>query len=143
MTMAIGSTLRHQGRRNEPLWRRPRAWLRCVAIGAVLAAGLLVAPSAQATPLSSAVFTGGSGTVTVAGTVYAKQGGTLTLTVTTDNQARCVDVGAFAATQTSTGSKYFGAFSGDAPAGDGLMVYPITVGEGSKLLHPPTCYDAT
>jgi hypothetical protein len=126
--MVIGSTPL-QGRTGEPTWRRPRVWLRSVTVMAVLAAGLVVAPSAQATAVSSAVFTGGTGTATVGGTLYAKQGSTLTLTVTTDNQAQCVDVGGFAGSQTSAAGKTSWVFTGTAPTGDGLKTYTVTAGE--------------
>ena len=68
--------------------------MRKVAAVAALATafGALQAPVASAATVTSAVFSGGAGTVTSAGTLYAKQGGALTLTVTTSNDTKCVDV---------------------------------------------------
>jgi hypothetical protein len=114
-------------------WRKPPQVIRLLTVVALLAPGLSVlASSAEAAAVNSAVFTGGTGTVTAGGTLYAKQGGALTLTVTTDTQARCVDVGGFATTQTSTGSKTSWVFTGTAPTGDGLKSYSVTVGENSN-----------
>jgi hypothetical protein len=65
-----------------------------VVLGMVL--GLLTplfqAPPSYAASATGASFSGGTGTVTVNGTVYAKNGGALTLTVTTDNTTKCVRV---------------------------------------------------
>src|SRR4051812_30098372 len=48
---------------------------------------------ANAASVVSAAFSGGAGTFTAAnGTVYAKQGAALTLTLNTDGNTRCVDV---------------------------------------------------
>ncbi|MDQ3870886.1 MAG: hypothetical protein M3301_04625, partial [Chloroflexota bacterium] len=82
---------------------------------------LTAAPVAAAS-VTSAVFTGGTGTVTVGGTLYAKQAAALTLTVTTSNDTQCVDVaGAFTAHQESTIAKTTWTFSTTAPAGDGVQ----------------------
>jgi hypothetical protein len=87
----------------------------------VLAA--IVATSAYGSTVSSASLTGGTGTVTVGGIVYAKQGGALSLTVTTSSDTKCVDVtGAFTAHQQSSTAKSSWTFSGfTAPAGDGAQ----------------------
>ncbi|MBX6342022.1 MAG: hypothetical protein IRY97_06145, partial [Thermomicrobiaceae bacterium] len=50
-----------------------------------------VAPAAAAS-VTGASFSGGAGTVTVGGTLYARQGAALTLTVTTDSSTSCVRV---------------------------------------------------
>jgi hypothetical protein len=47
---------------------------------------------ALASTVTSASFTGGAGTVAVGGTLYARNGGALTLTVSTSADAQCVDV---------------------------------------------------
>ena len=76
-----------------------------VAVPLVLA-GLLFVPAAAAGPNVSAGFSGGTGTATVAGSLYARSGQALTLTVTTSNDAQCVDVaGAFTAHQSSATGK--------------------------------------
>src|SRR4051794_35934200 len=82
------------------LLQRPsghRRRLRLPAISAVSVMALLgmgtVAPTAQAASVTSAAFGGGAGTFTAGnGTVYAKQGAALTLTVKTDADTQCVEV---------------------------------------------------
>lgn len=79
---------------------------RVVAVAGVTALVLAgVSPVAWAASVTTAVFTGGAGTYTSGGTVYAKQGAALTLTVNTDANTECVDVinaaGATIATQSS------------------------------------------
>src|SRR5205823_6504573 len=62
-----------------------------------------------------------------------KQGGALTLTVITSNDATCVDLsGAFTAHQTSPGAKTTWTFSLAAPAGDGAQVVTATAGPSSN-----------
>src|SRR4051794_16230695 len=61
------------------------------AVAGVVIGGVNVAPT-FASSVTSAVFTGGAGTVSVGGTVYAKQGGALTLTVVTSSDTQCVAV---------------------------------------------------
>ena len=53
--------------------------------------GVINAPAAFASSVTSAVFSG-TGTVSVGGTLYAKQGTALTLTVVTSNDTKCVAV---------------------------------------------------
>ncbi len=97
----------------------------------MILAGLgALAPGAEAASVTSATLTGGAGTFTAAnGTVYAKQGAALTLTVLTDATTQCVDVidgtGATIATQTSDKNpKSTWAFAGAA--------YPwLTAGSGN------------
>ena len=74
--------------------RRASGAFRKVALlaAAVTVIGLVNAPAAFASSVTSAVFTGGAGTVTVGGTLYAKQGAALTLTVVTSSDTKCVDV---------------------------------------------------
>src|SRR5438067_12789403 len=75
-----------------------------------------------ASTVSSAVFTGGAGTASVGGTLYAKNGGALTLTVNTSSDTKCVEVtGAFTARQTSSTAKSTWTFSFTAGAGDGAQ----------------------
>jgi hypothetical protein len=76
------------------------------------------APTASAASVSSASFSGGTGTVTANGRLYAKQGQTVTLNVTTSSDTKCVQVGgAFSDRQTSTTAKSSWSFSLSAPAG--------------------------
>ena len=117
-------------------WRTPPRLIKFILVTALLASALIFVPSAYATSVSSAVFTG-SGSGTVGGTLYARQGGALTLTVTTDSDARCVDVGGFAAIQSTSGVKTSWTFTGAAPAGNGLVSYTVTAGE--KLNNGNTC----
>jgi hypothetical protein len=56
--------------------------------------------------IGSASFSGGAGTASVGGTLYAKQGATVTLTVDTGNNTRCVEVsGAHSGRQTSASAQ--------------------------------------
>jgi len=72
--------------------------------------------------VNSAAFTGGAGTATVGGTLYAKNGGALTLTVSTSNDTKCVDVtGSLTGHQTSSTAKSSWTFSFTAGAGDGTQ----------------------
>jgi hypothetical protein len=65
-------------------------------------ASFLALSPAGASSVTSAAFTGGTGTVSVGGTLYAKQGGLLTLNLTTSSDTICVDVsGAFTGHQTA------------------------------------------
>src|SRR6266536_4083794 len=71
-----------------------------------------------ASSVSSASFTGGAGTATVGGTLYAKNGGALTLTVTTSSDTKCVDVaGAFTDHQQSATAKSTWTFTTTAGPG--------------------------
>ena len=107
--------------------RRPRSrrLLTVLATSAVVAGGLSTAP-ASASSVSSAVFTGGAGTVNVDGTVFAKQGAALTLTVVTSSDTRCVSVtGASTLRQTSAAAKTNWTFTTTAPAGDGAQAFTV------------------
>jgi hypothetical protein len=105
---------------------------RAVAAGAgmlAVAAAMLgiLASGASGTAVTGAAFTGGAGTVTGAGTLYAKQGGALTLTVTTDSEVRCVEItGAHSAQQTSTGARSTWTFAFTAGAGEGVRTVTAT-----------------
>src|SRR6266536_603453 len=112
--------------------RTSGAFTRIVAVRALRAilslslfAQLLLPATALptfASSVSSASFTGGAGTATVGGTLYAKSGGALTLTVTTSNDTKCVEVsGAHAARQTSSTAKSSWTFSFTARTGDGAQ----------------------
>ena len=92
-----------------------------------LLAAAAATTTAYASSVSSASFTGGTGTVSVGGTLYAKQGGALTLTVNTSSDTKCVEVsGAFTAKQTSSTAKSSWTFPFTAAAGDGAQSVNIT-----------------
>jgi hypothetical protein len=77
-----------------------------------------------ASNVNSAAFSGGAGTVSLGGTLYAKNGGALTLTVTTSSDTKCVEVmgmGAFTVRQTSSTAKSSWTFSFTAGTGDGAQ----------------------
>jgi hypothetical protein len=103
-----------------------------VGASALVFAGLAPAWAASVT---SAAFSGGTGTFTAAnGTVYAKQGAALTLTLATDGNTRCVDVidgnGDTIATKSGSNSSTW-TFSGSA--------YPwLTAGAGSGVVQYTT-----
>ena len=117
-----------------------RRRLRLPAISAVSAIALLgmgtVAPTAQAASVTSAAFSGGAGTYTAAnGTVYAKQGGALKLTLATDGNTQCVDVidgnDNTIATQSASKGQSDWTFAGSA--------YPwLTAGTGSGVVQYTT-----
>lgn len=109
----------------------PGGWARRVLIvvtSAVAALGGLAAVPAAASSVSSAVFTGGAGTVSVGGTLYAKQGAVLTLTVGTSSDTKCVDVtgAAVLPRQTSATAKSSWTFTTTAPAGDGVQAFTVS-----------------
>ncbi|MFC7491636.1 MULTISPECIES: OmpL47-type beta-barrel domain-containing protein [unclassified Knoellia] len=107
-----------------------------VASAMVVAGVGVVAPAAHAASVTSAAFSGGAGTFTGAnGTVYAKQGGALTLTLVTDGNTQCVDVidgnSNTIATQSATKGQSSWTFSGSA--------YPwLTAGTGSGVVQYTT-----
>jgi hypothetical protein len=104
--------------------------LRVLAVVSMLLgmiAPIITAGPTYASIVNSAVFTGGSGTASVGGTLYAKQGGALTLTVSTDNTTRCVDVtGAHVGTLTSTSGQTNWTFSFTAGSGNGVQSVTAT-----------------
>jgi hypothetical protein len=99
---------------------------RVVAVAGAAALVLAgTAPVADAASVNAATISGGSGTATVGGTLYAKQGGALTIDLTTDT-SQCVDVvnagGTTVARQTSASNRTSWSFSssgypGLVPAG--------------------------
>jgi hypothetical protein len=106
--------------------RRSRAWLAVVATLA-MALGLLSARAAFASSVTGAVFSGGAGTFSIGGTLYAKQGAALTLTVTTSSDTQCVDVaGAFTGHDQSATAKSTWTFASTAGSGDGTRAVTAT-----------------
>ncbi|MCU1505433.1 MAG: hypothetical protein JWP05_402, partial [Microbacteriaceae bacterium] len=105
--------------------RRARGYLAFVA-ALVVVMGLFTAPPAFAATVTSATFTGVTGTVVSGGLLYAKQGGVLTLTVFTSDDTQCVDVaGAFTAHSESSTAKSSWTFSTTAGAGDGVQAVTV------------------
>src|ERR671935_280853 len=104
-------------------WGHPLRLLQLLLLAALLAPSLtVVATPAYASSVTSAAFSGGAGTVSVGGTLYAKQAAALTLTVTTSSDTKCVDVtGAFTGHQTSSTARSSWTFGFTAPAGDGVQ----------------------
>ncbi|RNE66733.1 OmpL47-type beta-barrel domain-containing protein [Cryobacterium tepidiphilum] len=100
---------------------RRLAWTALAAVLAVIVGGVN-APAALAADVTGTSFSGGAGTVSVAGTLYAKNGAAVTLTVTTSSDTKCVDVsGAFAGHQTSATAKSVWTFTTTAGTGDGAQ----------------------
>src|SRR5437667_1305642 len=115
---AQGPARRERGRRHALLVRAVTAL--ALALGG--AASLAISSPAEASSVTSAAFTGGAGTVSVGGALYAKQGGALTLTVNTSGDTQCVDVsGAFTGHQPSGTAKSTWTFSFIAGSGDGAQ----------------------
>jgi hypothetical protein len=87
-----------------------------------LAATLVQLTPASAASVTSASFSGGTGTASVDGTLYARNGAALTLTVATSSDTRCVEVtGAYTARQTSSTAKSSWSFPLTAGTGDGVQ----------------------
>lgn len=106
---------------------RRRAAILVALVSFTLASVLAMSASGIASTVSSAKFTGGSGTVSVGSVLYAKQGGALTLTVTTSSDTKCVDViGALSGHQTSTSAKSSWTFNFTASTGDGVKTVTAT-----------------
>jgi hypothetical protein len=89
---------------------------------AALLTPLATVSPVSASTVSSAAFTGGTGTVSVGGTLYAKNGGALTLTVNTSADTKCVELtGAHTVRQTSSNAKSTWSFTFTAGSGDGVQ----------------------
>lgn len=102
--------------------QQSRRWLaRAAILGLVL--GMLNAAPAFASSVSSAVFTGSTGSALVNGTLYARQGTALTLTVDTSSDTKCVEVAGTALNITSTSptGKSRWTFATVAGAGEGAQ----------------------
>jgi hypothetical protein len=92
-----------------------------LAIASSLVAPHGIVPAFGST-VSSASFSGGAGTAVVSGTLYAKNGGALTLSVTTSSDTKCVEVaGVHTARQTSTTAKSSWSFSFTSGTGNGIQ----------------------
>ena len=112
--------------------RRRLAALVAAACAPLVLAGSLALP-ASASTVGSATFSGGTGTVTSGGVVYAQQGGALTLTVSTSNDTKCVDVsGAVTGHQQSSTAKTTWTFTFTAAAGDGTQAVTASASPDSN-----------
>ena len=102
-----------------------RRLLAGAAVSGVVVGGVNVSPT-FASSVSSAVFSG-TGTVTNSGTVYAKQGTALTLTVVTSTDTKCVEVTGAGTLprQTSSTAKSNWTFTTTAPAGSGAQAFTV------------------
>ena len=98
-----------------------------VSLSALVASTLMGLPGAQASTVGTAAFTGSTGTATVGGTLYARSGAALTLTVTTSTDTKCVDVaGAFTGHQTSATARSSWTFATLAGSGDGARAVTVS-----------------
>ncbi|MDP9444376.1 MAG: PxKF domain-containing protein [Actinomycetota bacterium] len=114
--------------------RRRLATVACLAVGA----GLLNPPAAVAASVTSAAFSGGAGTAVVGGSLYARHGAPLTLSVTTSSDTQCVVVsGAFDGQQASPTPKSSWSFSTTAGAGDGAQA--VTVAPSPNVNNNGKC----
>ncbi|NUS51692.1 MAG: hypothetical protein HOQ22_11725 [Nocardioidaceae bacterium] len=108
------------------------AWGRRAVVTALVVSGINMLPVvAEASSVTSAVFSGGAGTATVGGTLYAKQGAGLTLTVVTASDTQCVQVTGAATLprQTSSSGKSSWTFTTTAAGGDGAQAFTVVASE--------------
>ena len=99
--------------------RRPRAYLAGTT-GLLALLVLIVGGTALGSSVSSASFTAGG--AVVSGTRYAKQGQTITLTVATSSDTKCVQItGAHTAKQRNNTAQSSWTFNFTAGSGDGLQ----------------------
>ncbi|WP_336921290.1 OmpL47-type beta-barrel domain-containing protein [Aquipuribacter sp. SD81] len=97
-------------------WRPLAAALSLAVVGSALT----VMPAASAATITGATFSGSAGTVVYDGTLYARTGSPLTLTVATGDGARCVEVSnPHAGTQTTNNARTSWTFTMSALAGEG------------------------
>jgi hypothetical protein len=103
--------------------RRRARWglLGATIISTALVLGAL-GGGAFGAAVDSASFSGAANTVEVGGTLYAKQGGQLTLTVTTSDDTKCVELtGAHSAVQGASAAKTSWTFNLTAGSSNGLQ----------------------
>lgn len=114
-----------------------RTLQRSLAVAGAGALLLLGVPLAEAASFGTpAVAYTAGGIADANGTYFAKSGSTLTLTVNTDDKARCVAVAGLPSFQTSTTAKTTWTFPGipTAPAttADGVQSRLVTIGEANN-----------
>lgn len=104
-----------------------RVLLTAAAAAATVLGGTVIVPASAAGGTITAGFTGGAGTATVAGTVYAKAGGSLTLTVTAPGDTQCISgvPAGFTGATTSATAKTTWTFAGSGAAGDGVRAFTL------------------
>src|SRR3954462_8784912 len=118
---------------------RRRALIALAATAGLVASG---AQTALASTVTSAALSGGAGTATVAGTLYAKSGAALTLNVTTSSDTQCVEVtGAFTDHQQSGNPKSSWVFSFTGGAGDSSQT--VTVAASPNVNSQNKCTGTT
>lgn len=115
---------------HEPTRRpvlRSRAWSTVAAVLVLLASGLSV-PPAYAASVTSASFTGGAGTATVGGVLYAKANGALTLNLTTSSDTRCITIvpATLTGQRTSATGRTSWTFTGTGVSGDGVQAFAVS-----------------
>ncbi len=112
-------------------------WLGAVVVAtaaATVVGFVVLVPGAGALSVTGASFSGGAGTASANGYLYAKSGGMLTLNVTTSNDTKCVDVtGAFTTFQSSNQAKTSWSLGPlTAGTGDGLRTVTVTAWDKSN-----------
>jgi hypothetical protein len=141
-TGASPETRRSRGQRDKNR-QTARRLLAGGAVAAVVLGGINLVP-ALASTVTSATFTGEPGvTASVGGTLYARQGATLTLSVVTSSDTKCVEVTGAATPpiQTSSSAKSNWTFTLTAPAGDGVQA--VTVAASPDFNGQPKCTGMT
>lgn len=124
-----------QPRRRRGTGGVARRLLAGAAVSGVVVGGINVSPTfaAPAPPPSvTAAFSGGSGTANVGGTLYARQGGALTLTVNTSSDTQCIAgvPAGFSGATTSTTAQSTWTFTGTAGTGDGVKNFTLAASPG-------------
>lgn len=127
-------SLRHDAARCRRPERPPQLMTRGAAfalltVGSVAASllGTVAVPASAAGGAVVAAVSGGTGTITASGTVFAKAGGALTITVTADADTRCLSgvPAEFSGPRTATAGRSTWTFSGAAAAGDGRRTFTV------------------
>lgn len=109
-----------------------RRLLAGAAVSGVVVGGINVSPTFAAPATATAAFTGGTGTVSVGGTLYAKKGGALTLTVNAPSDTQCIAgvPAGFAGATTSAAGQPTWTFTGTAGSGDGAQSFNLAASSG-------------
>lgn len=112
-----------------------RRLLAGTASAVVVLGGLSAAPATAANLDGTASLAGATGTTAVGGTLYAKTGGQLTLTITTTDDTKCVSgvpANLVGVRDSSIGKKLW-TFTGPAAAGnDGLVALTVAAATGNS-----------
>ncbi|MGY2703369.1 OmpL47-type beta-barrel domain-containing protein [Nocardioides sp. HB32] len=106
--------------------RTGRALFALTAAATTALGGAAVVPASAATGTATASFSGGTGTVTSGGILFAKAGAALTLTVVAPSDTTCMTVPAgFTGATTSPSGKSSWTFTGTASGGDGARAFTV------------------